>query len=1322
MLNSMFNSFNKAVFYLFWISLPFSGYSKLPADAPPLPVPSGNVVSVASWEELIDAVWYLQSNTTILIQPGIYTIPEWWFINVGIDLENPVENVVIRGATGNFNDVIIKGSSPGMNGTCPFGFFIGNATHVTIADLTVGEVAHHAVQLNPPNIGAADGIRLYHCRFYDCGEQLIKGNFLSGDDGLPAGVKNGIIEYCLLEYTSWGPEDGYTEGIDLHACENWTIRHNLLKNIRVHENPFHTDVPAILIWNNSKNVSVISNTIINCDRGIAFGLFDRTTLSGFPEVETGLICNNMIYRQQDSVFYNDAGILAWDVRNVSIINNSVLDEYYFYPPVEYRFVKENSNIVIENNLVNPTTNGYRPPIWDRDNTGYQNATVRNNYLEASVEMFRFDYPGDLHLSQNLAGSLYGIASNQACSTDFDENPRNVTTFYGADHAGILPSEIIATHSFTNYNGGTHPHTLTVTGNQITVDLSAIAGASVFRATFNPGRNFNYYNLTQNPFYENTMALSCNGETLILRPPRYNSFEATDAVVSQMISGNLIIITVENQGAGFGNHISLDVMCNVALPSTIQQVTDAHARFDNGDAFITFREVNTPLMVDEPGYQLFYNTYQNVMNGNIRYRVYRSTAPLNSSQDIVNAQLIDEIYPLSGWNPELEGPERVFPYTWLNGTVTRLPVENGVLASVGTGIYVNRYKGGQNSENAWYFISHTVDGAEDFSAIVPGMNLTSRLDEMPGRGVVLLSKTEHVNDFIYEGATTLNYYVKWECPPASAFPNEASNYLVCLRDNINYSSFQPGVSLKLHCWGGNLNDNCGWWYYADQGHIMVSANQFPWQSWWAGHHSSLGTLKSYHDGTVQPFTPFRLMNFVFDFIRNEFNIDTNKIMLSGASMGGSGTSMFGIRNGQLFSNLNSWVGVHDPKNTPVFQGSYETAFGDSSWHCQFSNVDFTAKFGGIEVRPEDNYDVWEYYDNSGWLEAHPDAEIPWHTFSNGVNDDAIGWPQAVEYVETLIAKKLPFNFTWGQAGHGQRAMVLAPYGYEWDRNSHILFSKNQSFPVFSNASLNNDLMNDPEGQINNYFYWDTESIIDTTDKWEVNISLNDRCPQNIATADITPRRLQHFQTEPGKRYVCSWYENETLLSRDTIIADDFGLVTSGQVEITKNLRKIEITRLPGQIINIPVGWSGISSNLIPIENDIVTMFQNLAGSLVYLGNETGQYIPSLGIFTLDGWDSHSGYMIKTTESAMLTIDGSPELDVTVELQAGWNLIPVLSRENVQVQVLFAPLGDTFEVAVDVAGLSVYWPQYQINTLAVLQPGKSYFVRVSQPVSITFPSGK
>jgi len=92
--------------------------------------------------------------------------------------------------------------------------------------------------------------------------------------------------------------------------------------------------------------------------------------------------------------------------------------------------------------------------------------------------------------------------------------------------------------------------------------------------------------------------------------------------------------------------------------------------------------------------------------------------------------------------------------------TRLPVDNEVLAGIGTGIYVNRYKGDQIGDTAWYFISHTVDGAEDFSAIVPGMNLTDFVEESHGTGAVLLNKIQHESGYNYEPPGKLYFYTKW----------------------------------------------------------------------------------------------------------------------------------------------------------------------------------------------------------------------------------------------------------------------------------------------------------------------------------------------------------------------------------------------------------------------------------------------------------------------------------------------------------------------------------------------------------------------------------
>jgi hypothetical protein len=461
-----------------------------------------------------------------------------------------------------------------------------------------------------------------------------------------------------------------------------------------------------------------------------------------------------------------------------------------------------------------------------------------------------------------------------------------------------------------------------------------------------------------------------------------------------------------------------------------------------------------------------------------------------------------------------------------------------------------------------------------------------------------------------------------------------------------------------------------------------------------------------------------LNFVFDFLSPKYEIDSNKIVLAGSSMGGSGTSMNGIRNGQIFSNLIGWVGVHNPGKTPVFEGSFENTLGDSAWKCRYSNVEFTAKYGGIEVKPEDNYNVWDYFDNSKWLAKNPTAELPWHTFSNGSNDAAIGWPQAQEYIAASLNYKAPVNFTWGLNGHDQRAQVLAPYGYEQDRNSNLVFRRNQSFPVFTNSSSDDDPMLEEEGQINNYFFWDTESIVDSEETWEISTCLIWSAPIDSVTVDVTPRRLQNLKIEPNEHFLCTYFENDELLRSENLVADENGFVTINNLAVGKNFRRIVLEPLRQQEFQLSAGWCGLSSYLQPVESDIETMFGNLEGHLLYLGNGTEYYMPNLGSNTLNNWDSNSGYFIKISEPASFQITGKSNNSRTVQLTTGWNLIPVLSSVNVPCEGLFSALGTAFVAAVEAAGHSVYWPDLEIYKLQELLPGKSYFIRVNQPVMLDF----
>ena len=160
----------------------------------------------------------------------------------------------------------------------------------------------------------------------------------------------------------------------------------------------------------------------------------------------------------------------------------------------------------------------------------------------------------------------------------------------------------------------------------------------------------------------------------------------------------------------------------------------------------------------------------------------------------------------------------------------------------------------------------------------------------------------------------------------------------------------------------------------------------------------------------------------------------------------------------------------------------------------------------------------------------------------------------------------------------------------------------------------------------------------------------------------------------------------------------------------------------QIVELPQGWSGISSFLTPLNPDIENMFEPLTNNLIILSDLENIYWPDGGINTIINWNTHNGYIIKTSSAGQLTISGTEDNDKTVNLEAGWNLMPVLSFCPVSINILFTTQEQNLKIVKEVAGWEVYWPEMNIFTLTEFTTGKSYFVCVEQNCQVTFPDCK
>lgn len=184
-------------------------------------------------------------------------------------------------------------------------------------------------------------------------------------------------------------------------------------------------------------------------------------------------------------------------------------------------------------------------------------------------------------------------------------------------------------------------------------------------------------------------------------------------------------------------------------------------------------------------------------------------------------------------------------------------------------------------------------------------------------------------------------------------------------------------------------------------------------------------------------------------------------------------------------------------------------------------------------------------------------------------------------------------------------------------------------------------------------------------------------------------------------------------------------------VAKNAAGLAIYGNPGtscslndaQRINIQGGWSGISSYVIPLNANVSDIFSPVSNDLVILQDFSSVYWPALNINTIGNMSTQKGYVIKTSRVApaytYLPVIGTTDTDKTIELAAGWNLLPVASLCNVDATTLFSAFPEIVIVK-DVAGVNVWWPETSTYTLTTLTPGAAYYILVNSPISITFPA--
>ncbi len=329
------------------------------SDCAALPAPTGTIVSVEpSMAAALPAmVRDAAAGTTFVLADGVYRTTG---DEAARRLQIRAPGVTIRSASGHADAVVIDGEYVTLE---ILGVY---ESDFTLAEVTLTHAVDHCAHVSPPD-GAANitGTRFYGVRFLDCGEQFLKVNPSGARDAF---VDDGIVECSHFEMTDAGrphvernPGGCYTGGIDAHAARGWIVRQSTFQGIYCAGEGLAEH--AIHFWAGSRDTLVERNVIVDCARGIGFGLVESGPSRDYPDDPApglfvghfdGIIRNNVIFAR---IAYYDTGIELDQARGAEVLHNTIVEDDATatgrYSSIDARF--PNTAVTIRNNLVRRLT-------------------------------------------------------------------------------------------------------------------------------------------------------------------------------------------------------------------------------------------------------------------------------------------------------------------------------------------------------------------------------------------------------------------------------------------------------------------------------------------------------------------------------------------------------------------------------------------------------------------------------------------------------------------------------------------------------------------------------------------------------------------------------------------------------------------------------------------------------------------------------------------------------------------------------------------------------------------------------------------------------
>ncbi len=370
--------------------------------------------------------------------------------------------------------------------------------------------------------------------------------------------------------------------------------------------------------------------------------------------------------------------------------------------------------------------------------------------------------------------------------------------------------------------------------------------------------------------------------LKLEPPQYKSFDLTEAVrawVAGKQPNHGLLVRQLDLWDWAPSRTVLEVAYEGKLSDPPPQAGDLKVVHRKGQTFITWTEVDKPIDKEKVLWKEFEETFKKYGPRQGRfYRIYRSEKPITAG-NIAQAELIDEIWPLSGYdfrlqehmtrgedwmglNPEClvtryvitDAPDGLLEP---NGTYEKMPEWQGRQLPLHTGLYVHSPK---QAGKSYYAVTSCINGVENTRNISAANSAAEAVAETVGPGEPILYRVLRQAGWrADEKVRETQFFLYWAAPPFANQPRRPVHIMVGLNGPapsqelvINYSiGDMYGSDLirgtHVHSWKGAAR------IVAIVDDASFGAKDY-WSSWNTLLSREQAKSEPYADRIAQQFTP------------------------------------------------------------------------------------------------------------------------------------------------------------------------------------------------------------------------------------------------------------------------------------------------------------------------------------------------------------------------------------------------------------------------------------------------------------------------------------